>query len=74
MKSSGVPKSYRDLCRAFDTLPGIGEQGAQRLVEWLIYHGDVQAFSSNMTALQALSGVPCVIVWQKPLRKVAQIV
>ena len=58
MKSSGFPKSYRDLCRAFDTLPGIGEQGAQRLVEWLIYHGDVQAFSSNLTALQALEWCP----------------
>lgn len=54
MKSSDTPKSYRDLCRAFDTLPGIGELGAQRLVEWLVYHGNVQALSESLMALQAL--------------------
>lgn len=54
MKTSDTPKSYRDLCRAFDTLPGVGELGAQRLVEWLVYHGNVQALSENLTALHAL--------------------
>lgn len=55
MKPSETPKSYRDLCRAFDTLPGIGELGAQRLVEWLVHHGDLQAFSTHIAAVQSLN-------------------
>lgn len=52
MKTSESSKSYRDLCKAFDSLPGIGEQSAQRLVEWLVYHGDLDAFAESLSAIQ----------------------
>jgi len=46
------PRDYQLLCEALDGLPGIGAQAAERLTEWLVYHGDVGQFSDILTRIK----------------------
>ncbi|TNC88139.1 MAG: hypothetical protein CSH36_13680 [Thalassolituus sp.] len=45
------PRDYQLLCEAFDGLPGIGAQAAERLAEWLVYHGDTKQFAEVLTRI-----------------------
>ncbi|MEK9710935.1 MAG: toprim domain-containing protein [Thalassolituus sp.] len=49
------PKEYQQLVEAFDGLPGIGLHAAQRLTEWLVYHGELARFSDALVAIQAMT-------------------
>ncbi len=42
MKYYQPAAAFRRLCDAFDQMPGIGEQGAKRMVEWLMYQSDIR--------------------------------
>ncbi len=53
------PAALRQLTEAFDQMPGIGEQSARRMAEWLMYHSDIRAFQQVLSAaadLQICSG------------------
>ena len=45
------PRDYQLLCEAFDGLPGIGAQAAERLAEWLVYHGDSRQLAQVLTRI-----------------------
>ncbi|KZY96556.1 hypothetical protein A3746_22205 [Oleibacter sp. HI0075] len=45
------PRDYQLLCEAFDGLPGIGAQAAERLAEWLVYHGDSRQMAEVLTRI-----------------------
>jgi recombination protein RecR len=49
---SSRPRDYQLLCEAFDSLPGIGAQAAERLAEWLVYHGNIAQFSDIVTRIK----------------------
>ncbi len=42
MKYYQPAAAFRRLCDAFDQMPGIGEQGAKRMAEWLMYQSDIR--------------------------------
>ena len=46
------PKAMRQLTQEFDRFPGIGEQGARRMTEWLIYHHNPADLAQALEAVQ----------------------
>ena len=61
------PAALRQLTDAFDQMPGIGEQSARRMAEWLMYHSDTEAFQQVVNAAAALRICPgCNLAVSEP--------
>lgn len=52
------PVALRQLIQTFDQMPGIGEQSARRMAEWLMYHSDIQAFQQVLSEAADLQICP----------------
>ncbi|MAR02061.1 MAG: hypothetical protein CMI00_16175 [Oceanospirillaceae bacterium] len=59
MKYYQPAAAFRRLCDAFDQMPGIGEQGAKRMAEWLMYQSDAQAFLDTLEQAAAMPLCQC---------------